>query len=613
MKWMWRLVSIVLLYLCLTGVCLAEEVVVELLDVGQADSILITGAGKRVLIDAGEVSQDKGEILSVATQLRNRGITHLDMVFASHPHADHIGGMQGVLETMSVKAYVDNGFPHTSTMYENLMTVAEQKVNNENMKYIVARHGQRFNLGTEAYFEVLAPVDDKGIVGSRSDINSNSIIMKFVHGENCFLFMGDAEAETEQLVTPMIDKCPIIKLSHHGSPHSSIPTFLDAAQPEIALISVGLANKHGHPGAAVLQAFETRGAKIYRTDWMGAIKVVSDGKRVVVTTEKNLTRDELPCINVNTATAADYQILKGIGKTTTDKIQAARANHPENFTSVQEFLENLKLTSKDAEHRLSKLTDYLAVDCNNRNVAAAVPVTATVAVAAPGTVNINVADVAQLTSMGLSDKMARAAVDDREANGPFKSCKDITRVKGIGDGTYKKIANKCTVTAAGLSDAPVSAPVVVAANNASDGSGTVNINIADVAQLKAMGLSDKMASAAVADREANGPFKSCKDITRIKGIGDGTYKKIADKCSVSGEGAPDTAPQTQASPAAGMVNINTANIAQLKAMGLTQKMAEGAVADREANGPFKSCKDITRVKGIGDGTYKKITAVCTVQ
>ena len=538
MNWLWKSVSIVLFYLCMTGVCLAGDIVVEMLDVGQADAILVRGAGKTVLIDAGEISQDKPDMLTVATQLKKRGITQIDMVFATHPHADHIGGMQGVLETFPVKAYVDNGFPHTSNMYENLMVVAEDLVTNKGMRYLVARKGQTFKLGTEARFEILAPVNDTGITGTRSDVNANSIVMKLIHGENCFLFTGDAEAETEALVAADAANCNILKASHHGSPHSSTPVLLDSVKPKTALISCGLANKHGHPGAATLDAYKARGIQYYRTDWQGAITVVSNGKTYTVSTEKEVNAANLPCININTNDVADFSSLKGIGKTTTDKIQAAKLAHNGPYTSVEDFLSSVNSVSEDAGHRLGKFTDYFALDCNNRGNVATASVTSTPSSApiAPndGKININLANEAQLAAMpGMNTNKARAVIEYRTTNGNFKSCNDLVKVKGIGDKTVAKFADMCVVDSGTevANAAPTPSPVA-AATPVEAAPGMININSATLEQLKAMGLPKNMAEKAFNDRNTNGPFKSCKDITRVKGIGDETYKKIADKCTV---------------------------------------------------------------------------------
>ncbi|MBQ8037287.1 MAG: helix-hairpin-helix domain-containing protein [Proteobacteria bacterium] len=443
--------------------CYGENLTVSVLDVGQADAILIEHAGKRVLIDSGEQKDQAMEIL------KKKGINSFDLVVATHPHADHIGGMQNILTNFNVKVYMDNGFPHTTNQYDALMTVAEQKVA-AGMRYMTGRQGQRLNFGPDAHFEVLWPTDE-GLKNTRSDINANSVVLKLIHGNNCFLFTGDAEAETERAILPLVDKCQVYKVSHHGSPHSSIPELLDKIQPDYALISCGLANKHGHPGQTTLASFKSRNTKYYRTDWQGEITVVSDGDHISVTTEKNLTQEDLPCININYASEADFSVLKGVGGKTTEAVMQVRAKHPGPFRSVDEFIQALP---EQPAKRLNKLRDYLSVSCPNDGygtlgisspspapvqaapsaplVQAAVPAApAPVAPSAPAAaagqlVNINTADVNALAAMpGMGMGKAQKAIDDRNANGPFKSCKDLQRVNGIGKKTVDKLLSVCTV------------------------------------------------------------------------------------------------------------------------------------------------------------------------
>lgn len=239
-----RLLSIIvtglLFLMSLSGYCFGEELSVTMLNVGQADAFLVQTAGKRVLIDAGET----------ATQVRNilksKGIANLDLIVATHPHSDHIGGMKNVVDGINFKVYMDNGFPHTTSTYTKLMESIEGKVARGEARYMMARQGQRLNFGPEAHFEVMWP-DDVGLQGTRSDINSNSVVLKLTHQNVCFAFMGDAEAETEAKVAQAIGPCQVLKVSHHGSPHSSTPLLMNSLQPKIALISAGLGNKHGHP------------------------------------------------------------------------------------------------------------------------------------------------------------------------------------------------------------------------------------------------------------------------------------------------------------------------------------------------------------------------------
>ncbi|MBQ9394697.1 MAG: helix-hairpin-helix domain-containing protein [Proteobacteria bacterium] len=631
------LVCSIVSFFSFASLCFADNLTFTVLDVGQADAMLIQTAGKIVLLDAGE---DKEQ---VKNKLLEKGIRNLDVVFATHPHADHVGGMLAVLQNIGIKTYIDNGFPHTTKMYEDLMTEAELKVSG-GMRYISARKGQRFNLGPEAHFEVLWP-DDKGISGSRSDVNANSIVMKLVHGNVCFILTGDAEAETEQAVLNEISKCQILKVAHHGSPHSSIDEFLDKAQPDVALISCGLANKHGHPGERTLQALQQRNAKIYRTDWQGEITVVSDGVNYTVTTEKNLQKEDLPCIDVNNGTAEDFGALKGVGKVTIDRVMEARAAHAGPYPTVEAFLADLP---QDASHRLGKLKDYFATDCSYKNKGGSAPVVAPVQNptaqqydifannqnAAPqpaaqgGVININVASASQLASMpGMDQKKADAAIEYRSTNGPFASCKDLQKVKGIGAKTVEKLLSVCTTGGAVAPVAPAPTPVAapqpqpyVAPAQPAAAGGLININVASADQIATMpGLSAAKANEVVNYRTTFGPFASCLDLQKVKGIGAKTVDKLLMACTTGDATVPAAQvavpqPQAYAAPAAGAININTASAAQIATMpGLSATKAEAVVTYRSTNGPFASCQDLTKVKGIGAKTVEKLISACTVR
>ena len=306
-----RFVAGLIFFFCSACYAFAEDLTVTVMNVDQADAIMLETAGKRVLIDAGE---DK---TNVAEQLKAKNIGHIDLVVGTHPHLDHLGGMQAVVEQTDIKVYMDNGFPGTQSFYEHLMESVERKVSSGAMKYMVARQGQRLNFGPEAYFEVLMPTEE-GFSGTRSDINANSIILKLTHKNVCMLFMGDAEEETERAVIPQVDKCQVLKLAHHGSKHSSIPELLDKIQPEVGLISCGLANKHGHPGQRVLDDLAAHHTAVYRTDLMGEITLVSDGDNIRVTTEHEpyvITK-----ININLADENVLRMLPGTGEKTARSI-----------------------------------------------------------------------------------------------------------------------------------------------------------------------------------------------------------------------------------------------------------------------------------------------------
>jgi beta-lactamase superfamily II metal-dependent hydrolase len=252
---------------------------VDMLDVGQGDSILIrTPANKTILIDAGD-----GDT-SVPALLQKEGVDHLDLVIATHPHADHIGGMDAVVQSLPIKNYIDNGLPHTTQTYQKLMTDIEGR----KIPYKAAIAGQVFNLDDGAKLEVLFP-NGTPLTNTRSDLNANSVVTRLTHAGHCFLFTGDSEEPTEQalLASGKLGKCDVLKVAHHGSNHSTTPALLDAVHPSIALVSVGVHNRYGHPGEETLKRIATEGATIYRTDLSGQITVTSDEKGIHVTTQKD--------------------------------------------------------------------------------------------------------------------------------------------------------------------------------------------------------------------------------------------------------------------------------------------------------------------------------------
>ena len=165
----------------------AGQLLVDVLDVGQGDAILLRSPeGKTVLIDAGTGSTD------IVAELQGRGVTQIDLAVSTHPHADHIGSMEDVLRAMPVGVFMDNGVPHTSKLYTDLMIAVEEL----SIPYMEAEAGQQIQFGEEATIDVLWPTKSK-LRGTRSDLNANSVVLRLQHGDNCFLFVGDAEEETE--------------------------------------------------------------------------------------------------------------------------------------------------------------------------------------------------------------------------------------------------------------------------------------------------------------------------------------------------------------------------------------------------------------------------------
>jgi len=248
------------------------------LDVGQGDSaLIITPEGKSVLIDAGP-PQAGDEVVAA---LRKKDVRSLDLAVATHPHADHIGGMRQVIENFGVKNFLDSGQDYPSKEYERMLRAIVDK----GIRPINAKKGMKFDLDSGVKLEVLNPQGaDQWITEVRrggSVENANSIVLRLSYGNFSMLFTGDAETETEDLMmeygAPL--RAQVLKVGHHGSRHATSARFLDAVAPEAAVISCGADNRYGHPARQTLDRLRKAGVKIYRTDLNGEIAIVTDGNK----------------------------------------------------------------------------------------------------------------------------------------------------------------------------------------------------------------------------------------------------------------------------------------------------------------------------------------------
>lgn len=254
-----------------------EQMSVYIIDVGQGSATLFTTGNHSILIDAGE--NGKGQaVLDVLSAL---GITHLDTMIGTHPHSDHIGGMDEVLNSITVDTVImpkvpDKIVPTTKTYESVLSVLADKKI-----KTIAAAPGKSYAVGAMK-LDIFGPADEF------DDLNNVSVISKITFGNVRVLVSGDAEkkAELAALNSGYNLAADLYVVGHHGSTTSSGKEFLDAIQPKYGAISCGLDNDYGHPHTEILQALEDRNISMHRTDLNGMITYTTDGTNITVKSER---------------------------------------------------------------------------------------------------------------------------------------------------------------------------------------------------------------------------------------------------------------------------------------------------------------------------------------
>lgn len=250
-----------------------ENLIVHYFDVGQADSILLQSNGKNMLIDAG--TNDMGK--TVVKYLQDLGVEKIDYLVGTHPHEDHIGGLDDVINNFEIGTiYMPKVQTDTKT-FEDVLDA----ISNKNLKITSPNVGDKFLLGNTECEIMLCGT---GSNEEQNNLNLSSIVIRAVYGEQSFLFTGDAEKENEE--SRDWSETRILKVGHHGSNTSSYTSFLNQISPEIAIISVGEDNSYGHPKQTIINRLDKVGAKIYRTDQNGTITIICDGKSYNISTSK---------------------------------------------------------------------------------------------------------------------------------------------------------------------------------------------------------------------------------------------------------------------------------------------------------------------------------------
>ena len=247
-----------------------DRLEVTFIDVGQADSILLENEGQYMLVDAGN-NEDGPKLV---TYLQGLGITDFSYVVGTHPHEDHIGGLDDIIKDFNIKTFYMPDVITTTKTFEEVLDALESK----NIALSIPNKNDTFNLG-DATVKVL-------YVGTEeeSDLNDTSIVLKVTYQNVSFLLTGDASTKVEDSLDRKDLESTVLKVGHHGSSTATNEEFLNLVNPKYAVISVGKNNQYEHPHTTVLNTLASHNITTYRTDEDGTIQMITDGVNIEINT-----------------------------------------------------------------------------------------------------------------------------------------------------------------------------------------------------------------------------------------------------------------------------------------------------------------------------------------
>ena len=253
---------------------ISEDLLVEFIDVGQGDCIFISSNNHNMLIDAGNNADGK----KLVKYFQDKGVESFDLVVSTHPHEDHMGGLDNILKSFKTNEIIMPDITTTTKTFEDVVNVIEEK----NLNLVIPSIGAKYSLG-DSVIEVIY-LDD-----NEDDLNESSIVLKLTYKNVTFLFTGDSTIDSESHYLDKDIKADVLKVAHHGSKYSTSNSLLDKVQPEFAIISLAKDNDYYYPHEATIKRLKNHNSKIYLTSELGTIIVKSDGTNIEISNKKTNT------------------------------------------------------------------------------------------------------------------------------------------------------------------------------------------------------------------------------------------------------------------------------------------------------------------------------------
>ena len=256
------------------------ELTIRMLDIGQGDSFLLEKDGKFVLVDAGDIEHRE----AIVQLLQKYKVKTLSKVVITHPHADHMGGMNAIFKNFKIEAIYDDGVATGTASYKNYL----KQIQADKIPYKTLKAGDTVAFFDDVQYKVVGPVKAIKNAKGAEDPNNNSLVGRLTYGDFSMMFTGDAEKEEEASILEKNAtlKSNVLKCGHHGSRTSTSPEFLKAVAPTDAFISCGQGNDYGHPHKVTVDKLEKAKINIYRTDRDGTVTLTTSGNGYKISKER---------------------------------------------------------------------------------------------------------------------------------------------------------------------------------------------------------------------------------------------------------------------------------------------------------------------------------------